>query len=241
MLTAVVLAVGLQAPLRAPLLRPLRPVPPQHVATPLHPRAKGSLLPPLRTTRNFVVRRPKPSMSLAAAAFDLTRTRVRLESYGSSAVVAALLMNAALRLYSSTDIDGGQTDDLPEWARHLIKSLFTVAVSVSVLGGTYATVVNCLCGVYAKTALGLGLNEQCLEYLAMTRCFRATSFQCFVASLVSFTISFPLSLFYKTKGSARWLILGAGALITIMMVKDWITILGLANAIVYKARASLGT
>ena len=156
-------------------------------------------------------------------------------------MVAALLMNAALRLYSSTDIDGGQTDDLPEWARHLIKSLFTVAVSVSVLGGTYATVVNCLCGVYAKTALGLGLNEQCLEYLAMTRCFRATSFQCFVASLVSFTISFPLSLFYKTKGSARWLILGAGALITIMMVKDWITILGLANAIVYKARASLGT
>ena len=62
-----------------------------------------------------------------------------------------------------------------------------------------------------------------------------------MASLVSFTISFPLSLFYKTKGSARWLILGAGALITIMMVKDWITILGLANAIVYKARASLGT
>ena len=80
-----------------------------------------------------------------------------------------------------------------------------------------------------------------LEYLARTRTFRATSFQCFVASLVSFTISFPLSLFYKTKGSARWLILGAGALITIMMVKDWITILGLANAIVYKARASLGT
>ena len=26
-----------------------------------------------------------------------------------------------------------------------------------------------------------------------------------------------------------------------VMVKDWITILGLANAIVYKARASLGT
>ena len=49
-----------------------------------------------------------------------------------------------------------------------------------------------------------------LEYLARTRTFRATSFQCFVASLVSFTISFPLSLFYKTKGSARWLILGAG-------------------------------
>ena len=147
-------------------------------------------------------------------------------------MVAALLMNDALRLYSSTDIDGGQTDDPPEWARH------PIALHRRGVGLGARRHVRDRGQLPARRARRRSASASTSSARVT---FRATSFQCFVASLVSFTISFPLSLFYKTKGSARWLILGAGALITIMMVKDWITILGLANAIVYKARASLGT
>ena len=70
----------------------------------------------------------------SAAELDPSRLKVRLEAYGTYAVVSALLMNAALRMFASVP-PLEDFRDMPSWARRSLRALYVIASAISILGG----------------------------------------------------------------------------------------------------------
>ena len=191
-----------------------------------------------------------PSPAIVSPAVDLTRVRVRLEGYTSYSVVSALIMNAALRVLTSTAVEiKPQT-----WKTRVAQSAFLIFITISVLCGAYTTVNFALVSVYAKTAIGIGLDEQCATLLKLTQPYRAMAFRSFVGCLSSFCFAFPLAIYFKLrveieKGEDAWksrapavatAALLIGFAITLRMCRDWISIISTATEHVYKARVALG-
>ena len=187
--------------------------------------------------------RPAPAMT----ALDITRTRVSLEGYTSYSVVAALIMNAALSLLAST-----QTVVKPmTWRARAMQLALYFCISVSVLCAAYTTVNFALVSIYAKTAIGIGLDDQCATLLTLTQPYRATAFRSFVCCLGSFCFSFPLAVYFRLRmvlasenneyaPTIAALAMCAGVAITLRMSQDWSTIIAMATEHVYKARVALG-
>ena len=88
------------------------------------------------------------------AALDLTRTRVRLEGLYQYATITTLLLNSALRLYSSTPrkLDG------PAYV-NIAKIIFAFCAAISVVTSGYTTVVFALLALYYKHMLGMGQDD----------------------------------------------------------------------------------
>jgi predicted PurR-regulated permease PerM len=81
-------------------------------------------------------------------------------------------MNASLRLYSSTRIRFEERDRL----QNIVKVLFSIMVTVSVISGSYTTIVFSLLGLYTKRALGRGLDKQVVEFFHETTSVREISY-----------------------------------------------------------------
>ena len=179
-----------------------------------------------------------------AALADVGRMRIRLEGYGSYSVVAALVLNAALRLLTSTDLDLNKLAPKGKIAPgdRVLQFAFLSSIAVCVFGGAYVSLVYALCGAYAKTALGYGLDQQAATFLALTRSYRYNGFFAFVAMLVGFVFSFPLSIYFKVlKQEAKltdpnvvrrnaWRLLFVGIAVCFLICKEWLAIIALAGA-----------
>mmetsp|Transcript_3541 Transcript_3541/g.8092 ORF Transcript_3541/g.8092 Transcript_3541/m.8092 type:complete len:242 (-) Transcript_3541:175-900(-) len=163
----------------------------------------------------------------AAAAFDLTRARIRLEGLSAYGVTTGLLMNAAMRLYSSTpkkmkdlseiDDDDGKDDgggDAKRVARmeNWVTVIFAALVTVTIMSGMYTTITFSLLALYSKTALGMGADAQYLQFLEMTEPIRRIGFDTYIVSLLCFKGAFVCSLFLTFKGRLRYWLSGVGTL-----------------------------
>ena len=107
----------------------------------------------------------------------------------------------------------------------------------------YSTVIFALVGVYAKSAMGLALDAQCVDFLRMTHAYRQQAYQAFVAALVSFVICFETAFIASIKDwelRVRRLTSAASAAICATVVYCWFRILGHAFELVYKPRISAG-
>lgn len=138
-----------------------------------------------------------------ARALDLGRTKMRLDGLHQYGVVAALLMNAALRLFSSTPkIIQPNERKVDKYA----KVAFTVAVALCVALGSYTSVVFALLGLYSKRALGMSKDAAFVEFFEATSSIRELSFDSFFYMLLCFKASFLLSIFlnYKDNPRLRW-------------------------------------
>ena len=169
------------------------------------------------------------------------RMKTRLESYGSLAVIAALLMNAALRMWSSAPADHDFSGK--PWVRRLLRNVFLVASAISIIGGLYSTVIFALVGVYAKSAMGLGLDQQCAIFLKVTHIYRREAYNSFVAALVSFVLSFELAIVAKLKDEAaavKGAVVGASSLASGFLCERCFRVLQHAYQLVYKPRMSAG-
>lgn len=133
---------------------------------------------------------------------DLTRARLRLEGIHSYGVVTALLMNASLRLFSATPrrMQAGDT------YTNLSKAVFAFAICISVMTGSYTTIIFSMLGLYSKTALGMGDDAKFLHFFAETSQLRKSGFDAFVLSTITFKIAFVLSLFLNYDGKFRWIL-----------------------------------
>lgn len=165
----------------------------------------------------------------SAAAIDLTRFRLRLDGLHTYSVITTLLLNGALRLFTSTSKkwEDGQR------VRNAMKLCFSVASILSVLAGSYTTIVFSLLGLYAKRALGRGLDEACLEFFHQARPIREVAYDACLVSLVSFQVAFCLSVYLNHDGKygLNWKLgLGAGVL-AFACWWHWSTIYYLAHII----------
>ena len=162
--------------------------------------------------------------------YDLTRVRIRLEGLHSYEVVTALFMNAALRLFSSTP----KTLKAGEKSENIAKILFTIAIGCSVIAGAYTTVVFTLLGLYSKSAIGLGKDLAFVEFFDATARTRKSAFDGFILTLLSFELSFVLSLFLNYKGVLRWCASGTAALAVLASWWSWNHIMGIAGRLLFK-------
>lgn len=196
----------------------------------LAPRAARAL--PRHPTTS--ARRPRTTTTTMNV-LDVGRTNIRLDGYSRYSVVAALLMNSAMRLLTSTNIDL-EARGVAVWKDRVVQALFVTSMALSIFSGVYTTVVFTLVGMYAKVALGYQLDAECGAFLAVTRPYREKAFQSFILSLVSFSVAFPLSLFLKMKGKTRWIVLVATLGVAFWMCTSWFAIMGIANEAIYKPR-----
>lgn len=115
----------------------------------------------------------------ATAALDLGRTKLRLEGLHQYGVVTALLMNASLRLFSSTPTTLDSDDSLQD----KVKIAFSACVAATVVFSAYTVIVFSLLGLYSKRALGLGMDAAFIEFFQATALIRESGFNAFLLVL----------------------------------------------------------
>jgi len=166
----------------------------------------------------------------AQQALDLTRAKIRIEGLTSYGVIAALLMNAGLRLYSSTpkNLEFGKRNE------NVAKLIFCASMVVSICSGLYTTVIFSLLGLYSKTALGLGHDEPYLQFMASTATERQWAFDTFLISLVTFEVAFTSSLFINYKNrNTRWIATGIASVFALTSFWHWKYIMNLATKLMF--------
>eukprot|EP00977_Amphora_coffeiformis_P002895 scaffold546_cov163-Amphora_coffeaeformis.AAC.10 len=161
------------------------------------------------------------------AAMDIGRFKLRLEGIHTYAVITTLLMNASLRLFSATP----KRFQAGEHSRNMVKIMFSVMVSISILMGSYTTIVFSLLELYAKRALGRSLDAQVWDFFQKTQPIRESAYDTWILSLVSFQISFVLSLFLNHDKGFDWKIALFGGLAALLCWWKWSTVMTLAAVV----------
>ena len=160
---------------------------------------------------------------------DLGRLKLRLDGFHTYSVITSLLMNASLRLFSSTPKNFQENDRL----QNCIKGLFSIVVAISIISGSYTTIVFSLMGLYTKRALGRGahMDQSVIQFFQETTSVRELAYDTCLVSLVAFQASFVLSLYLNHDAGWNWKVALGGAVATIACWWQWSTVMTLATSI----------
>mmetsp|Transcript_4077 Transcript_4077/g.5324 ORF Transcript_4077/g.5324 Transcript_4077/m.5324 type:complete len:221 (+) Transcript_4077:59-721(+) len=167
--------------------------------------------------------------SVVEATLNLQSAKLRIDALSSYAVIAALLLNIALRLYAAVPKqikDHNQIDHKVENVATIAFTLFCIACIIS---GFNTTIIFSLLGLYSKTALGLGKDAVFLEFLEVTSKMRQFGFRSMVCSLISLKFSFVFSFFLNFKGKPGYFFSGAAAIGFIISSFIWVPIIQKAS------------
>ena len=174
----------------------------------------------------------------ADSVLDISRVRMRLEGLSSYATLCALLANGCLRLYSAVKLPKRE-QELADKTKRRAYDAFYLFIVVSILSGSYTTVVYTLLALYSKTALGRGYDNQFLQFWAATAGLRESGLEAFIASLVCFELAFILSLFLRTEGTRRKILVVLACAISVFSFWRWGEIMRLAAKFLFPLRAEV--
>jgi hypothetical protein len=132
----------------------------------------------------------------AASVINLSREGYYLQTLATYGTVTALIMNAALRLYSSTKFPKKEKGTK---STKYLNSLFTAITSLCIISGAFTAVLFNILGIYSKSALGMVNEEGYLAFRAATQIYAKWGFRSFLTTCVSFVGSFLLSLYARIK------------------------------------------
>lgn len=166
-----------------------------------------------------------------ATLFDMARVKTRLEGLSAYSVISTLMLNVSLRLFTSTStkLEYGRT------LENVIKVVFCGSVVLAIMTGMYTTVVFTLLGLYSKAAIGMGYDQQYLDFFAATARIRSLAFDAFLVSLVSFEVSFLGAVFLQFKGKVRrWASVGASVAM-LWSFWHWYQIMHLATTLLFSS------
>ena len=176
------------------------------------------------------------------AVFDMALAKTRLEGLGYS-TVAALLMNAALRLFSSTPSDplpsppSGDERAGSVRFNNRLRVAFAFCISLCVSLGSYSTIVYALMTIYCKTALGKGMVQEYVNFFEGTHRYRQAGFYSFLGTVFMFKVSWVLSLLLKHEdkdaGVRWWIVLPAVVVMLVGAVHN-AEIMSLARGLIYQ-------
>ena len=163
----------------------------------------------------------------AATVMDVNRFKLRLDGLHAYAVISTLLMNASLRLFSATPkrFEAGQK------SRNTIKMMFSIMVTISILTGSYTTIVFSLLELFSKRALGRHMDAATLDFFGQTQPVRESAYDTWVMSIISFQASFVLSLFLNHDEDFGWKIALFGGVAAILCWWKWSSVMTLAAAL----------
>jgi hypothetical protein len=188
-------------------------------------------------TSNIALRGGELFAKHADTVLDISRVRMRLEGLASYATLCALLANGCLRLYSSVKTQD-KTDD-SDVKRNRAYDAFYLFIVISILSGSYTTVVFTLLALFSKTALGRGYDAQFLEFWKATTGLRESGLEAFLASLVCFEFAFILSLYLRTEGRRRRILVLVACCLAIYSFSRWAKIMRLVSTLLFPIRAEM--
>ena len=162
----------------------------------------------------------------AIGSFNLGRTKIRLEGLNHYASVSALLLNGALRIFTSTP---KKLDERKH--ENFMKILFLISITATIILGGYNATVFSLLSLYSKTFLGMSMDDEYVQFFHDTEPIRKTAFWSFVGTILTFNISFVLSLYLQYEGSIRWWITGISSIIIALCCQNWLLIMKYASHI----------
>lgn len=157
---------------------------------------------------------------------NVARAAVRVEGIDTYSILAALLLQAALKLYSTTPKDLESSVDKKEKFQ---KFLFIFSSTLSMICGAYTTVIFSLLCLYSKTALGLGKDSAFVDFFTATAAVQKKAFISFLVSLVSFEVCFITSLSLKYEGRLRSLCVIVASIIITLSWIHWQMIVSTAS------------
>jgi len=166
-----------------------------------------------------------PKNGRSEAPFNLNRVKTRLEGFTHYASVSALLLNAVLRLESGTPtkLDGRPTEDA-------VKVLFKICVAACVVLGSYTATVFSMLSLYSKSFIGMGMDNEYLDFFNVTSGFRKSAFGSFVGTVLSFNIAVVLSIYLSNdKGRVRFWLTAATATVVLYCAQQWYMIMQYAS------------
>jgi hypothetical protein len=177
---------------------------------------------------------------------DLSREGYYLQSMSTYAVVTALVMNSALRLFTSTKFPSNKTTSTGDSSMismmnsvKIASSLFKLLETLCIVSGVFTAIMFQLLGIYSKSALGMMNDKGYLAFKAATAVYRKWGFRCFLISLGSFVGVFLLSLYNKTicdnDGADRWdkAIFAASLLLAVLGAYHIKAVLNLATHFIF--------
>jgi len=167
----------------------------------------------------------------AAAAIDMAREGHNLTTMASYGVVTALVMNSALRLYTSTKFKSNV-----KRFDSVLPCVFYFLEALCIVSGVYTAVSFQLLGIYSRTAIGMGNMEGYVAFRAATAIYRKWGFRCFLTSLFSFMGCFMASFYNRMSeyGRAGKSIFAVAACLAIAGSCEIFSILQLSSKIVFR-------
>jgi len=162
----------------------LNKLPPIMMMKNLHPFVES--FPLIMTTRGG-------GAAAAVAAFDMSLESQNVGVLSSYGVVTALIMNSALRLYTSNKLTYKKDKDNNNNLNNTISILFSFFISLCIMSGAFTAVAFQLLSIYSRTSLGHNNIVGYQNFRQATAKYRIFGFHSFLVSLVSFVISFLLS------------------------------------------------
>jgi hypothetical protein len=169
----------------------------------------------------------------------LANTRLEGLAYD---IVAALLLNAALALFSSTPrtLEPIPNDEKTAKAvkfNNRLKFIFGLCISISVALGTYTTTMFTMIIIYSKTALGMGLESKYLQFFSSVAKFRLSGYRAFIGTVWSYQIAWIIGLVLnydsREERNIRWLIALPAMVIGFVGLAHLKSISSLAGSILY--------
>jgi len=166
---------------------------------------------------------------------DIHRFKLRLDGLNSYSVITTLIINASMRLYSATPKRFDEYTSGNPRTDNIIKVLFSLLVTISILSGSYTTIVFSLMELYSKRALGRGgvMDAACLHFFDETQPIREWAYDTWILSLVSFQASFVLSLILNHDDTFRWILASLGTVAAVLCWWKWSTVMTMAAAILH--------
>jgi hypothetical protein len=123
----------------------------------------------------------------ASAALNLSRESYCITELAAYGTLTALVMNSALRLWTSTKFSKRQ--------HPFVCNSFTISTATCVISGVFTAILFQLLGIYSKSALGMSNDEGYAAFKAATAIYRKWGFRMFLTELVSFVYTFMISLY----------------------------------------------
>jgi hypothetical protein len=129
------------------------------------------------------------------AALDLSRESYCITELAAYGTLTALVMNSALRLWTSTKFSKEQNS--------FVSNSFTVSTALCVIAGAFTAILFQLLGIYSKSALGMSNDAGYASFKMATAIYRKWGFRCFLTELTSFVYSFMISLYNNLWNEAK--------------------------------------
>jgi hypothetical protein len=132
---------------------------------------------------------------VATNVLNLSREGYCITELATYGTLTALVMNSALRLWTSTNFSKDQ--------HSFISNSFTIATALCVISGSFTAILFQLLVIYSQSALGMNNDAGYASFKMATALYRKWGFRCFLTELTSFVYSFMISLYNKLWNEAK--------------------------------------